>query len=78
MEVDACWPEQRLAVELDGWDAHRSRLAFQQDRERGNALEAAGWTLLRFTWADVTRGPEDVAGRVARALARARRYPPTP
>jgi len=78
MEVDVCWPEQRLAVELDGWDEHSTRQAFQHDRERSNDLTAAGWTLLRFTWADVTRRPDDTAARVARALARARRYPADP
>lgn len=78
MEVDACWPQQRLVVELDGWDGHSTRRAFQEDRERGNALELAGWRLLRFTWADVTRRPEDTVAQVARALARTRRYPPDP
>ena len=78
MEIDAVWPAQRLAVELDGWDGHATRQAFQQDRERANDLTEAGWRLLRFTWADVTQRPQDVAARVARALARARRYPPTP
>ena len=43
MEVDAAWPEQLLVVELDGWGAHHTRRAFQDDRERGNALEAGGW-----------------------------------
>jgi very-short-patch-repair endonuclease len=76
MEVDACWPRERVVVELDGWGAHATRRAFQQDRERSNDLTAAGWTLLRFTWADVTRRSDDTAKRVARALARARRYPP--
>jgi very-short-patch-repair endonuclease len=65
-------------VELDGWGAHATRRAFQQDRERGNALELAGWRLLRFTWADVTRRPDETAACVARALARGRRYPPDP
>lgn len=78
MEVDACWPSERLVVELDGWGAHATRHAFQDDRERSNDLTAAGWTLLRFTWADVTWRAVDTAGRVARALARARRYPPDP
>jgi predicted transcriptional regulator of viral defense system len=41
-----------------------------------NELTAAGWQLLRFTWADVTRRPDETAARVARALARHRRYPP--
>jgi very-short-patch-repair endonuclease len=78
MEVDACWPEQRLVVELDGWGAHATRHAFQEDRERGNALEVAGWRVLRFTWADVTRWPRETATMVRGALARGRRYPPDP
>jgi predicted transcriptional regulator of viral defense system len=78
MEVDACWPEQRLVVELDGWDSHGTRQAFQRDRSRSNDLAATGWTLLRFTHADVTRRPADVAARVAHALTTPRRYPPTP
>jgi len=78
MEVDAVWPAQRVAVELDGWDAHATVQAFQEDRERSNDLTAAGWQLLRFTWADVTQRADDTAGRVARALARTRRYPPDP
>lgn len=78
MEFDAAWPEQRLVVELDGWDGHNTRRAFQEDRERGNALELAGWRLLRFTWADVTRRPDTTAATVRGALRRGRRYPPSP
>lgn len=78
MEFDAAWPGQRLVVELDGWDAHHTRRAFQEDRQRGNALELAGWRLLRFTWADVTRRADDTATLVRGALRRDRRYPPTP
>jgi very-short-patch-repair endonuclease len=78
MEVDACWPARRLVVELDGWSSHSTRQAFQDDRERSNALQRRGWRLLRFTYADVTRRPERTAGEVAHALAAPRRYPPTP
>lgn len=78
MEVDVCWPRERVVVELDGWGAHATRQAFQRDRERSNDLTAAGWSVLRFTWADVTLRPEDTEVRVRAALARARRYPPTP
>lgn len=78
MEVDAAWPQERLAVELDGWAFHSTRLAFQRDRERGNDLAVAGWQLLRFTYADVVRRPAHVAARLAQALERPRRYPPTP
>jgi hypothetical protein len=71
MEVDACWPDARLVVELDGWDSHHTRQAFQRDRTRSNDLQAEGWTVLRFTHADVVYRPADTAARVARGLRRA-------
>jgi len=73
MEVDAVWPAARLAVELDGWNAHKTRDAFQRDRTRSNDLQGAGWTILRFTHADVVHRPAETAGRVARVLAQAAR-----
>ncbi|HVL26855.1 MAG TPA: type IV toxin-antitoxin system AbiEi family antitoxin domain-containing protein [Acidimicrobiales bacterium] len=46
----------------------RATHGFEEDRLRQNALVLAGWTLLRFTWADVTeRGLATVAA-VARGL----------
>ncbi|HXE43634.1 MAG TPA: type IV toxin-antitoxin system AbiEi family antitoxin domain-containing protein [Conexibacter sp.] len=71
MEVDAVWPTARLAVELDGWDGHKTRAAFQRDRTRSNDLQAAGWTILRFTHADVVHGGADTAARIGRELAQA-------
>jgi len=47
--IDLAYPVARLAIELDGWEFHSSRSAFDDDRARANALVAAGWTLLRFT-----------------------------
>jgi very-short-patch-repair endonuclease len=68
LEVDACWPTHRLAVELDGWDRHRDRQAFQRDRDKGNALVRAGWQLLRFTHDDVVRRPAASAAQVEHFL----------
>lgn len=70
-EGDAVWPRARLVVELDGWDSHKTRRAFQGDRTKANALTAAGWTVLRFTHADVVRRPAEIAAAVARQLSRA-------
>lgn len=70
MEVDATWPRQRVAVELDGWSAHATRAAFARDRERGNALQTRGWIVLRFTHGQVTREPAAVARTVREALRR--------
>ena len=41
--------EQRLALELDGWQHHRSHASFIADRSRANQLILAGWMVLRFT-----------------------------
>jgi hypothetical protein len=47
--LDMAYPEALVAVEYDGWDAHRSRSAFDTDRRRDRILQLAGWTVLRFT-----------------------------
>jgi very-short-patch-repair endonuclease len=67
--VDFLWPEERLAVELDGRATHGTRRAFQADRDRDGRLAVAGYRVLRFTWFDVTRRPAVVADRVRRLLA---------
>lgn len=67
-EVDAVWGRQRLAVELDGWETHRTRDAFQRDRAKANALTQAGWRVLRFTYADVVWRPVRVAEQIAAVL----------
>jgi very-short-patch-repair endonuclease len=48
-EIDALWPKQRLAAELDSWEFHRHRAAFEQDRARDAALQAAGYRTIRIT-----------------------------
>jgi predicted transcriptional regulator of viral defense system len=64
--LDCYWPEHRLAVELDGRDAHARELAFESDRRRDAALNAIGVRLLRFTWQRVNYdGPELLADLTA-------------
>ena len=67
---DFVWPDRRLVVEADSWRAHGTPHAFQADRVQSNVLQLAGWTVLRFTWADLTRRSRHVAADVKRALAR--------
>ncbi len=65
-EVDACWPDRRLVVELDGWHYHRTRRAFQRDRQRDQELMAAGYKVVRFTHHDVTGRPAHVVDTLRR------------
>jgi very-short-patch-repair endonuclease len=47
--LDLAYPEQRIAIEYDGWATHATRSAFDSDRVRQNRLSLAGWRFLRFT-----------------------------
>jgi very-short-patch-repair endonuclease len=62
--VDFFWPDRRLIVEVDGWEAHRTRVAFQDDRTHTNLLQLAGNIVLRYTWDDVRVRHADVAAQV--------------
>ena len=48
-EPDYHWPAHRVIVETDGWESHRTRQAFTNDRAKDAALTAAGYRVLRFT-----------------------------
>jgi very-short-patch-repair endonuclease len=63
-EVDALWPRQRLAVELDGWEFHRHRAAFERDRSRDSALQVAGYRIIRVTHRRVHGEADKLAGEI--------------
>ncbi|MBN1091931.1 DUF559 domain-containing protein [Blastococcus sp. TML/M2B] len=69
--VDLAWPEHRVLVEFDG-DVHRERRVFVEDLRRQNGLVLAGWTVLRFTSADVRGRPEQVVAAIRAALTAGR------
>ena len=46
-EVDAYWPAQNLVVEVDGWNFHHTRQAFERDRRKDAALQTAGYRVVR-------------------------------
>ena len=67
--ADLAWPAQRVLVEFDG-DLHRHRDVFVNDLRRQNRLVAAGWTVLRFSSADLLGRPEELVAEVRAALRR--------
>jgi very-short-patch-repair endonuclease len=67
-EVDFLWRDQRLIVEVDGWEAHRSRSAFEEDRARDARLTVLGYEVLRFTWRQVTEDAARLAATIRSLL----------
>jgi very-short-patch-repair endonuclease len=47
--VDMAWPDRRVGVEVDGWDPHRTRSAWDRDHDKANAYAEAGWRVLFVT-----------------------------
>jgi very-short-patch-repair endonuclease len=72
MQFDFVWHRERVVVEVDGWDTHRTRRAFQEDRRRDRLLRLAGWERLRFTWHDVVDHPRQVEAETKSLLAERR------
>jgi len=58
--VDFLWPAARLIVEVDGLGKYAEAGALQAEKSRQNRLIAAGYTVLRFTWADIHQRPDVV------------------
>ncbi len=67
--IDVAFPQVKVAIEVDGWAWHVDADRFRRDRRKGNALVRAGWTLLRFTWHDLTTRPAECLAEILDALA---------
>jgi hypothetical protein len=72
-ELDAYWPGERFAVELDVFETHGTRAAFERDRLRQEDLKLAGVEMIRITAQRLEREPRQVIERVARLLEQRRR-----
>jgi len=71
-EVDAYFPHHNLIVELDGWDYHKDRHAFETDRERDAHHLAHGTPTIRITKQRVTTDPDGEADRLHQILRQQR------
>jgi len=60
-QVDCHWPHLRQIVELDGWQAHKGRVAFREDKARDRRLAAAGYTVTHITWNQLDDEPTALA-----------------
>lgn len=69
-EVDCVWRDLRVAIELDGRQAHDTPERFESDRVRDLRLQGVGWRVGRITWAQLEQDPSGTAGHVRALLDR--------
>lgn len=63
--LDLAYPDRLIGIELDGWEFHKTRSAFDDDRVRDDLLRLAGWTIYHFT---STMTDEFIVATIAAAL----------
>lgn len=68
-EVDALWPAAKLVVELDSWEHHGHRAAFERDRARDPKLLLAGYRTIRVTHRRLDDEPTQLAAELRALLA---------
>ena len=68
IRVDFVWSDQRVILEADSDKWHRSRQRFEIDRERDQRLTAAGWKVIRTTWRQMKRRPDDLSAVLLKLL----------
>lgn len=68
-QADFLWRSARVAVEIDGYDWHWSRSAFDRDRRKDAVFRDRGVELWRLTPWQLDDQPLAVVGRLARLIA---------
>jgi hypothetical protein len=63
-EVDAYWARERLVIQLDGFEFHRTRRDQERDAASNRDLELVGNRVMRLTRDDVTVHGERTLRRV--------------
>jgi hypothetical protein len=66
--IDFAYVEQKVAIEVDGYEVHTLPSVFVDDRVRQNDLIAAGWRVLRFSREQLERHPETVVRQLLAVL----------
>jgi len=73
-EVDALWAAAKLVIELDSWEHHGDRAAFERDRARDPKLMLAGYRTIRITHRRLDREAHEIANQIRSLLTQ----PPLP
>jgi very-short-patch-repair endonuclease len=65
---DYLWRAQRVAIEADSVTWHDHKLTREHDADKQARLEAAGLRVVRITWRQITRNPQQTLARIRAAL----------
>lgn len=68
-EVDVLWPEAKLVAELDSWEHHGHRAAFERDRARDPQFLIGGYRTIRVTNRRLDREASELASEIRELLA---------
>ena len=68
--ADMAWAEHRVIGEADGWGKYADIADLRKEKQREDALRAAGWAIVRWTSDEVWRNPYPLIDRLGRALQR--------
>jgi hypothetical protein len=66
--LDLAFPDEKVAVECDGFAFHRTPGDLARDHARQNALVRAGWRVLRISWQRWSQEPEAVVAEILELL----------
>lgn len=70
--ADFLWRPEKIVLELDGYDYHRGRAAFERDHQRDAEHQHQDFLVIRTTASQLTRQPEALLVHLATALERRR------
>jgi very-short-patch-repair endonuclease len=68
--ADFLWREYKLVLEVDGYQFHSTKSAFERDRRKDATFKAAGWDVIRVSRNQVFHEPYAVVALIALALGR--------
>lgn len=71
-ELDVYWPELGFGIELDTWETHGTRDAFERDHDRDLDFALADIETVRVSEVQFQREPDQIAAKVASLLGRRR------
>ena len=66
--VDFVWPEERVVVEVDGYEWHKTRRDFERNRLRDTRLQVARYRVMRPTHVRIAHEPQQLLRELSALL----------